>query len=1318
MKRINNYEQFCKAFESEDKELKEEAKLLLFIQNWIIRILDYLEEDSLDYSLNKLLDKNTVENIESFRLKDSLSNIVDDSVLAFRYLSENMREKIIRENVKMPVYKVREINSYGLNWLSRQSGKTIRQKISSAGNSVMAVKRRMSLDTAENRLFISFAKEIYETLNTKLGYLGKLDTIQTDEEEAMRDELAGFLRGESIEEVKRWENLPPNNTLLSDRNYKKIWYAWNKLNRIDNRINNDSVYLENRLVTIFFIELLISLRDFLLIPQEPIEIDYDDFKVHIFDKPLLCLDKCGNTVEINEEKDVIILKKLKKEIEIKFISNDIVIQVNRGEEKKYEFIQDKIDEYIMLIVTELDLKILKPNNTLIKNKLQIFKSVVVDLFSLHPEYIGDDNIYKKLPERILQQKYYSDDIDGEKREFYLPCDKSNAIKLIPGITDTYTIPFAVDNGSMEQMKRLVYMMENYISTNSFTYIFPDAYNELQLSMIHKAARMVYRKVRNIPVSIGAAFKFQMKELFRKNFKVGDSLLIINLIDNEVTFTLVTGVYDENINNNISDYNGIVWERHPTSTVLFKEEIDRKILDLLTKLGCIESEKVYKLLGLDGLRDEVDNLSILFGNEWFQITPEIRQIINQFKLNITNAVENFLIKNKNIVRSGKVHLISLINSFIYKGSNPFYTFDKQDILAGCKELEHLEGLTDIPLWHDHLPSLSIKLMCGKFDLIKNARVVPKFDEKQIIPINGIFTLPKKCDEYHFNLVQDENARKIKYEAVIRNSAFPLSHDVECNLLMTYKYGTEEPYELIFVPQAAKTADFLEAKVKWSQINNYDIKGLKAPDFPSKLSWEELQRYPSKNGDTINVLEILKDNFELLNKGFYTTNTSGTFMRKHKDGTQFGKFIVRKDNDDIVVNWSQKAWDKNSLVPQTISEISYWLVPYPNFNNKRYRIENLWDARTKSNKLWFKNTNNCYMCIVNFDYDGVMTKVAISEDQFDRPDMFHTSINDVTFEIMELNNGNLLAKNVHDENGGELLKQFRAVNICEWGEIPSPPDYFINTFHEVWIRTLFANNRLLNETGCPVDFQRIFGETVKNLIKLFYEFKEINDKKKLVALLSLAASDIGKDYYDIAYELLEMYQSGIVEIPFDIGCAFGDLSTDIQKKFMEFTLNEVTDDYVAIGILSKALWHNEQFVYNADFDILLNVYLPKAIDCVGNIMKYSKKRMDSRFVKRKLQYCLEYILGVLRLRNLKDQTITDKYLSLNNVKMQELYKYLEILADYNIKIPSFLKLNISSKGIYADMSDLLYLLFVYVTGSNIEDEIKISLNIDENDDIQMK
>lgn len=164
---IDNYEQFCKAFEGDDHDVKKEAKLLLFIQNWIIRILGYMEEDTLDYSLRKMMAQNADKISSEDTLKDALSSVVEDSAFAFRHLNESMREKIIRENVLMPVHQVKELNSYSLNWLSRQSGRTVRQKISSAGNSIMAVQRRMSLDTAENRLFVAFAKELYEQLNTK-----------------------------------------------------------------------------------------------------------------------------------------------------------------------------------------------------------------------------------------------------------------------------------------------------------------------------------------------------------------------------------------------------------------------------------------------------------------------------------------------------------------------------------------------------------------------------------------------------------------------------------------------------------------------------------------------------------------------------------------------------------------------------------------------------------------------------------------------------------------------------------------------------------------------------------------------------------------------------------------------------------------------------------------------------------------------------------------------------------------------------------------------------------------------------------------------
>ena len=782
-------------------------------------------------------------------------------------------------------------------------------------------------------------------------------------------------------------------------------------------------------------------------------------------------------------------------------------------------------------------------------------------------------------------------------------------------------------------------------------------------------------------------------------------MVVNLIDDEVTFTLVTGEYDEKLESEISDYKGIVWERHPTSTKLFKDEINNNIIDLLTKAGCAKSEKVYKLLGLDGLCDEVDNLSVFFGKEWFQITSDIKQIVERFKLNITDAITEFLMRNRSVVRGANVHIVSLVDNLIYKGIMPFYNIGKQDVLEGCKELERLECLSDIPLWHDHLPALAIKLMYGKFDLIKNARVDPRFEEKQSIPIMGTFTLPKKCKEYHFNLVQDENARKMQYEAVIKNPAFPLNHDVECDLMMTYQYGAEEPYELVFFPKDSKTAGFSEAKVKWFRLEKYDTEDLEAPDFPTKIPWAELHRYLGRKGDLINVFDVLEDEFKLLNEGYYTFDISDTFMRQDKDGRWYGEFIFKKDGEDVKIRWSQRDWDRDSTPPQTISNISFWIK-----SGKRYRISNLWEARTRD-KLWFPIRNGGHQCIVNFNYDGDMKTISIIDKKFDIPHRFHTGINDITFEVKELPNRNLQAINIHDENGPEALKKFKAINICEGGKTPVPPRLFINAYYEKWTRTLFANNRSLAERECPPDFQKSFAMSVNNWVNLFYQYREPNDKEKLFTLLSVAAKDIGKDYYEMAYKVLEMYRNGELDIPYEIGCAFCDLTNDMQNELMERTLKEVVEDYKAIGILAKAIWHNEQFVYNADRDLLLNNYLPKAIDYIGSALYSSRGARILNEDVESVKYCLEYILGVMRLRNLKELNITDKYLSLNNIKMQELYRYLEAMVDNNTKIFSFLKLDITSKGRYEKICDFLYVVLVYVTGNNTEGEIRISINTED-------
>ena len=417
---IDSYEKFCRAFKGTPEEVNN-AELLLLLQDWIIRIIDRIDEGSTDYSLDSLISENTDKSYLGYAKKDAVSRLIDDSYDAVRRISDGMRENIIRENVKMPVYKVREVNSYGLNWLSRRPGTTIKEKISSSNSSMMAVQRRMSLDTGENRLFIAYLKELADALEIKLENFPERQ--QSELESGFYSQLFAIVRDPDNEEIRRWENMPPNNTLLSDQNYKKIWKCWNELKAIDTIIANDSRNIDSRVCTMFFIELLTKANQFFWLPQIPVDVDYSSYVVKLYAKSFRGIDFEGNTLSIKKVQNTIEIIYRTRNVNVTFEDASIHISVDGKAEHSVKANISSINRYVDLVLAKLGCKKNGMQRRVEKATLEKSGDLLMDLFSVRPDYIADYGNVESLKGRILSQTHKWKDEEGTYK-FEVSCQKS------------------------------------------------------------------------------------------------------------------------------------------------------------------------------------------------------------------------------------------------------------------------------------------------------------------------------------------------------------------------------------------------------------------------------------------------------------------------------------------------------------------------------------------------------------------------------------------------------------------------------------------------------------------------------------------------------------------------------------------------------------------------------------------------------------------------------------------------------------------------------------------------------------------------------
>lgn len=162
--------------------------------------------------------------------RDRLWRIAQHAQPALLLLLHNLGESPARERAVLPIRAVRELDQASFIALSRRPGRTVREKLASKPY-LQAVRHYQSIDLPQNRLVKAFCQRMSELL--------ALREQTFDYEDDLLLRIDSWLRSPEAQLIGWWENLPPNNTLLSHRQYRAVWDAWRWLQALDDDVARD-----------------------------------------------------------------------------------------------------------------------------------------------------------------------------------------------------------------------------------------------------------------------------------------------------------------------------------------------------------------------------------------------------------------------------------------------------------------------------------------------------------------------------------------------------------------------------------------------------------------------------------------------------------------------------------------------------------------------------------------------------------------------------------------------------------------------------------------------------------------------------------------------------------------------------------------------------------------------------------------------------------------------------------------------------------------------------------------------------------------------
>ncbi|WP_244980069.1 DNA-binding protein [Achromobacter insuavis] len=661
--------------------------------------------------------------------RDRLWRIAEHSRAALERLFRALNESPRREQALLPVHAVRELDATSFIKLSNRPGRNIREKL--AGNPYLqAVRRFQSVDLPENRLVKAFALRLAELLELRRDYLGH--------EDELLPAIHTWLRSGDAQGIARWDNLPPNNTLLAHRDYRRVWDAWRWLQSLDEDVARDLAQRDLRDKTMRLWKQCAQMwaDGKYFFAQMPLRFDYEKFEI------------------------------------LPWPSHPPLFK----ETKQTLSRQLQIDEVV--------------------------EPVCVDLTLLRPHYAtARSTAVQSLRANLLWQHWKRDDDAIDIALF-----DADAAYLHPDANtmSSSDLFFAKDNTSAQfdaAARAFASRLRGAFQHDTLVWLVPDFLNDFSLEVIRRNLNARFPEAEPLPRSVAAAFEKVDYAKIRDGFPI----VVIDTIGGTTSVTKLIAKFDRELKKKVPETQGFYWERHPP-IVLASPAAD------------------------DATTPTYDIPTVDADGQWCSaMRPARPAFIDVASLKDDPRIGAFAFP------------IKLIDSPV----------------SGAVRLHELQQRAgNLPLWRDQIPELSIKVMKDgrpqRFHLVSRGTTVKPIRGQAVrIDVDEDFTLPAGRLSYTFPLFMGENADNLGFSASLHSSAFPLQHTVVCRLDLTFEYGADNPYQLVFTPLCQS---FPPVRATWCRPEERIVDDAPAPEYPAPMPWSDLRRMPKQSGDeTADLLE---------------------------------------------------------------------------------------------------------------------------------------------------------------------------------------------------------------------------------------------------------------------------------------------------------------------------------------------------------------------------------------------------------------------------------------------------------------------------------